>query len=78
MDLIAGFAGGYAGKLLGERRVKSLGPMSLPAILRATGTKLQLVEDPERTAEVKAEIEELRIDRRPAVEPRTKGREARP
>jgi hypothetical protein len=53
IDEIAGWADGYAGKLLGgaaAKRRKIIGPLSLELLLAALGLKLILVEDPEATA----------------------------
>src|SRR5437868_13877845 len=54
IDSIAGWADGYAGKLLstGEaaKRRKRIGPLSLELMLGALGLKMILVEDPEATA----------------------------
>lgn len=45
IEEIAGFHGGYAGKLLGEMHVRTFGQMSLGAILGALGLRIVLVED---------------------------------
>jgi len=53
IDSVAGWADGYAGKLLGgaaAKRRKIIGPVSLELMLGALGLKLILVEDPEATA----------------------------
>jgi hypothetical protein len=50
MDEIAGWTDGYAGKLLGGKRRKIIGPLALELMLGTLGLKLILVEDPEATA----------------------------
>jgi hypothetical protein len=53
IDDIAGWADGYAGKLLAgaaAKRRKIIGPLALELMLGTLGLKLILVEDPEATA----------------------------
>jgi hypothetical protein len=53
IDEIAGWADGYASKLLGgaaAKRRKIIGPLSLGLMLGTLGLKLILIEDPEATA----------------------------
>jgi hypothetical protein len=60
IDQVAGWADGYAGKLLGgaaAKRRKIIGPLSLELLLAALGLKLILVEDPVATARTLARRE---------------------
>src|SRR3981081_885694 len=60
IDEIAGWADGYAGKILGGERAKKrkiIGPLSLELMLGALGLKLILVEDPVATARTLARRE---------------------
>lgn len=53
IDAIAGWADGYAGKLLSGaavKRRKIIGPLSLELMLGTLGLKMILIEDPEATA----------------------------
>ena len=53
IDEIAGWADGYASKLLGgaaAKRRKIIGPLSLGLMLGTLGLKMILIEDPEATA----------------------------
>src|SRR3982074_3379034 len=53
IDEIAGWADGYASKLLGgaaAKKRKVIGPLSLGLMLGTLGLKMILVEDPESTA----------------------------
>jgi hypothetical protein len=53
IDQVAGWADGYASKLLGgaaAKRRKIIGPLSLELLLGALGLKLILIEDPEAAA----------------------------
>lgn len=53
IDDIAGWADGYASKILagaGAKRRKVIGPLSLEPMLVTLGLKLILIEDPEATA----------------------------
>jgi hypothetical protein len=53
IDSIAGWADGYASKLLGgaaAKQRKIIGPLSLGLMLGTLGLKMILVEDPESTA----------------------------
>jgi hypothetical protein len=47
-DEIAGWADGYAGKLLAPEPIKNLGWMSLGDALKTLAIKLVVVEDPEQ------------------------------
>lgn len=47
LDRITGLPGGYAGKVLGDARVRSLGPVSFGLLLQALGLKLAVLEDVE-------------------------------
>lgn len=60
LDELAELPSGYSGKLLGGAQVKSLGSLSLPAILNATGTRLQLIEDEAATAALLPQIKGMR------------------
>lgn len=53
LDHIAGWADGLAGKILGLRQVKTLGPRTLPLALDALGLALVVVEDPAVTARMR-------------------------
>lgn len=54
LDRHAGLASGHSGKLLGARRVKKFGFVSLGLVLGAVGCKLILVEDAVQTARILA------------------------
>lgn len=47
MDELSGLPAGYTGKVLGPRRIKSLGAISTDAINGALGVKLAVIEDPD-------------------------------
>ena len=60
IDEIAGWADGYAGKLLGSEAAKKrkvIGPLSLELMLGTLGLKMILIEDPEATARTLARRE---------------------
>jgi hypothetical protein len=68
-DDIAGLTAGHTGNLLGPSRVKTLGAMSLSALLGALALRLVVVEDVEQAARVRdrwGRRDELRV-RRPAA-----------
>jgi hypothetical protein len=50
IDVLSGCAPGLAGKILGHRQVKKLGPTTLKPILQALGLKLLVIEDDRETA----------------------------
>lgn len=52
IDELASLPTGYAGKILGPARVKTLGPVSLGLILGVLGLKLHVVEDTEAVAKL--------------------------
>jgi hypothetical protein len=54
LDFLAGLATGHSGKLLGPKRVKAFGKVTLGPTLGAIGCKLLLVEDAEQTAKIRA------------------------
>lgn len=47
MDELTGLPAGYTGKVLGPRRIKSLGAISTDTINGALGVKLAVIEDPD-------------------------------
>jgi hypothetical protein len=53
IDAITGLPSGYVGKLVGEGRIKNLGPMSFGVMLQSLGLKLIVVEDPKTTAKMR-------------------------
>jgi hypothetical protein len=53
LDSIAGWTETYGSKLLAEEPARFFGPMSLDAILGATGLKIALINDPERLEKIK-------------------------
>jgi len=53
VDELSGWTTRYCSKLLAEEPARNLGPMSLDAILGATGLKIALVEDPEKLEKIK-------------------------
>jgi hypothetical protein len=50
IDLLSGCAPGLAGKILGHRQAKKLGPTTLKPILQALGLRLLVIEDDHETA----------------------------
>jgi hypothetical protein len=50
IDDLSGLADGLAGKLLGKRRRKNMGPTSLGPMLQALGLRLLIIEDEAATA----------------------------
>jgi hypothetical protein len=50
IDLLSGCAPGLAGKILGHRQAKKLGPTTLKPILQVLGLKLLVIEDDHETA----------------------------
>jgi hypothetical protein len=56
IDDVAGLQSGYAGKLLGPRRIKKLGIVSLGCVLGSLGMKLVAFEDPEALARVRSRL----------------------
>jgi hypothetical protein len=50
IDVLSGCAPGFAGKILGHRQAKKLGPTTLKPILQALGLKLLVIEDDRETA----------------------------
>src|ERR1700730_2938986 len=50
IDGLSGCAPGLAGKILGHRQAKKLGPTTLKPILQALGLKLLVIEDDRETA----------------------------
>jgi hypothetical protein len=54
LDHLAGLASEHSGKLLGAKRVKVFGKVTLGPTLGAIGCKLLLVEDAEQTAKIRA------------------------
>jgi hypothetical protein len=65
IDELAGFQQGYVGKLLGVGRIKTLGAMSLSALLGVLALKLVVVVDEEQEARMKRRW--LRRDKRYVV-----------
>ncbi len=57
IDDLAGWAGGYAGKLLGPSRVKRMGLDSLFILLEVVGLGLALVENPAALARMERRYE---------------------
>lgn len=57
LEEIGGFTGGHVGKLLGAKRVKSLGGLSFGMMLGALGLKFAIIEDEEATARIKARFD---------------------
>ncbi len=52
VDELAGLASGHTGKLLGPAPVKTLGHVSLSALLSVLALRLVVVEDPEQAARI--------------------------
>jgi hypothetical protein len=50
IDVLSGCAPGLAGKILGHRQAKKLGPTTLKPILQALGLKLLVIEDDHETS----------------------------
>ena len=50
IDVLSGCAPGFAGKILGHRQAKKLGPTTLKPILQALGLKLLVIEDDHETS----------------------------
>jgi hypothetical protein len=57
IEEIGGFTGGHVGKILGAKRIKSLGGISFGLMLGALGLKFAIVEDVEATARIKKRFE---------------------
>ena len=68
LDQLAGWTDTYATKLLAEEPKRHLGPMSLDAILGATGLKLALIEDPAKLEKARRHRDFMpRKSRKPAT-----------
>jgi hypothetical protein len=52
-----GFTPGHVGKLLGAKRTKNLGPLTLGMMLGALGLKFAIIEDAEATARIRSRYE---------------------
>lgn len=50
IDLLSGCAPGFAGKVLGHRQAKKLGPSTLKPMLQVLGLKLLVIEDDREAA----------------------------
>jgi hypothetical protein len=50
IDVLSGCAPGLAGKILGHRQTKKLGPLTLGPMLQVLGLKLLIIEDDAATA----------------------------
>jgi hypothetical protein len=50
IDVLSGCAPGFAGKVLGHRQAKKLGPTTLKPILQVLGLKLLVLEDDHETS----------------------------
>jgi hypothetical protein len=50
IDVLSGCAPGLAGKILGHRQVKKLGPTTLKPMLQVLGLKLLVIEDDRETS----------------------------
>jgi hypothetical protein len=57
IDVLSGCAPGLAGKILGHRQIKKLGPTTLKPILQVLGLKLLVIED-DREASLTLSIRE--------------------
>jgi hypothetical protein len=56
LDELAGLHHGYSGKLLAPRPIRSLGDMSIRALLPALGIKLVAVADPEALERISSRL----------------------
>jgi hypothetical protein len=57
IDVLSGCAPGLAGKILGHRQIKKLGPTTLKPVLQVLGLKLLVIED-DREASLTLSIRE--------------------
>ena len=56
LDHVAGITPGYAGKLFSPKPIRSMGPMSLWAILGCLGLRLTVETDPEQLAKIRSRL----------------------
>jgi len=71
LDDVTGLPSGYCGKVLGLKRNRTLGRLSLGLVLQSLGLRLAVLEDPEALARVKPRLEPRKHNgahRRPASE----------
>lgn len=64
LEALSGLAAGHVGKLLGDLRSKTLGPISLPLMLQGLAVKIAIVEDVEMANKMSGRWEKRE---RPAV-----------
>jgi hypothetical protein len=54
IDEVSGLPNGMAGKILGDRQVKKMGPLTLGPLLQTLGLKMLIIEDAAATAKTLA------------------------
>ena len=54
IDEVSGLPNGMAGKILGDRQVKKIGPLTLGPLLQTLGLKMLIIEDDDATAKTLA------------------------
>jgi hypothetical protein len=60
IDSVSGMPSGYAGKLLSENPIRSLGRVSFGPVLQSLGLKLLIVEDPQALERVTSRLTKRR------------------
>jgi hypothetical protein len=63
LDTISGMPAGYSAKLLAPRPMRTLGAMSMPALLPVLGLKLVVMEDEEKVQQYAERIKAAAVGR---------------